>query len=116
MTLFYASLSIVCAAVVALIVGAYGGFRFAYWMLQRSFNVLMEDNAQRTPMAVAWAYAQIQSLVDEGATVDQIRDFLRMEAERIEELAGDFGEDVLGPKLAAELEQKLFRPDKDDKP
>lgn len=106
MTLFYTSVSIVCAAVLGLGVGGYVGFRFAYWLLQRSFETMMKSEAYRTPLVLAWAYTQVRNRIYDGATVEELAAFLDQEGARIEEVAGDLAETELVPKLLAEVEER----------
>lgn len=113
---FYASVAVVCAALLGLGLGLFVGFRFGKWTFRHTIEALMESKAMAGPLAVGWAYGQVHDRLQQGADAAGIRAFLAEERERLSALAHDFGDDELGPRLTAEIERKLDEDQSGDDP
>ncbi len=116
-TLFFASISIVCAAVLGLAGGVLLGARLTL-RLMGGFKKLFDKPEYRTTAGAVWALHRVETLCKGGASVDEIGAFVQAEgdriAARIQEGAGpDILEAIMAPD-APKDDQTTPKEDEDE--
>ncbi len=85
MTLFYSSISILCAAVVGLLVGFVAGYLVLGRYLGGFDRALERSPRLANATATIWGYNEVDKRIRGGATLDEIGKFIDEDTDRLVE-------------------------------
>lgn len=101
MPVFWASISIVCAAAVGLFVGMRVAFRLSMWIHRKWEERLGSDAAVRSATAVNWAYERVHERIKSGASIEELHKFVHAEIDRLGSTFDKMGEDIAHEHFAS---------------
>ena len=94
MTMFYASMSIIAAAVLSFVAGAYVGIRFWLRYIRSMDKVLLLKKHRNTAGAV-WFMASVRREIRGGASIDDLNKWLDAKSDEMELRGREMGPDLI---------------------